>query len=254
MEATALHILDDATVAAYLRDGISPIITRSGDAPGRRATPPTAGATAGLAVALAVAGPSFVHPGISLTALEARIDRGVGMLLRPPARLFIGAGLDPALARQMPVRLDLAGGAPMGGAFIPAHLVPELESLIERRLARFLRRLADAEMDPVATLGLLLDACAVARARGCGLYESLDVIVADAPASWPPGGVRLADRKRLDPVLRRRLEEAAKPPKPVKRPGLVARMLGRGSAVTPNGHAGADAWPGDAVDPGRDDH
>ena len=248
MEATALHILDGAVVAAYLRDGIAAAVTGVPASPGRRAVPPTAAATAGLAIAMAAAGPSFIHPGISLTTLEARIDRGVGMLLRPPARLFIDAGFDPALARQMPVRLDLAGGAPMGGAFVPAHLVPELESLIERRLTRFLHRLADAEMDPVATLGLLLDACATARGRGHGLYESIDVVVADAPATWPPGGVVLADRKRLDPALRACLEAAAKPPKPAKRPGLVARMLGRGPVVTPNGHLGASPWPDD--DPG----
>src|SRR5262245_47864084 len=41
--------------------------------------------------------PTFFHPGISLTTWEARIDRGVGMLMRPPARLAIDGGLEPAL-------------------------------------------------------------------------------------------------------------------------------------------------------------
>ena len=74
---------------------------------------------------------------------------------------------------------------------------------------------------------------------------------ADVPATWPAGGVHLADRKRLDPALRTRLAEAAKPPKPAKRPGLVARMLGRGGpAITPNGHVGLTHCPEDDPGPG----
>ena len=52
------------------------------------------------------------------------------------------------------------------------------------------------------------------------------MITPEAPAADPPGAVvRVADRKRLDVDVRRRLEEAAKPP---KKPRLVARLLGRG--------------------------
>jgi hypothetical protein len=173
-------------------------------------------------------------PGLALTTLEARIDRGVGMLLRPPSRLFAEAGLDVPAARAMPIRLDLASGL-MGGAFVPARLVPQLQDLLDGRLERFARRLNEAELDGVAALGLLYELCAAARARGVGIYEALDVITLDAPASWPPGArVYGPDRKRLDKRLRARLEEAAKPP---RKPGLVARLLGRGRPIGGTGDA-----------------
>ena len=129
----------------------------------------------------------------------------------------------------MPIRLDLSRGL-MGGAFVPARLVPELEALLERRLERFLRRFADAELDAVAAVGLLIESCAAARGHGVGLFEALDVITLDAPESDPPGAVVVpGDRNRLDKALRRRLEEASKPP---KQPGLVARIFGRRRAST----------------------
>jgi hypothetical protein len=162
--------------------------------------------------------------GLALTTLEARIDRGVGMLIRPPSRLFIEAGLATTAARAMPIRLDLSRGL-MGGAFVPARLVPELEALLERRLERFLRRFADAELDGVAAVGLLIEACAAARGAGVGLFEAIDVITLEAPASFPPNArVMPGERRRVPPALRKRLEEAAKPP---KQPGLVARIFGR---------------------------
>jgi hypothetical protein len=179
----------------------------------------------GLAQLLATAGPSFAMHGLAFTPLEARIDRGVGMLLRPPSRLFVEAGLDVTAARAMPIRLDLSRGL-MAGAFVPARLVPDLEALLDRRLERFLRRFAEAELDGVAAVGLLLDACTAARTRGVGLLEALDVIALDAPESDPPGAVVVpGTRGRLDKALRKRLEEAAKPP---KQPGLISRLLGRG--------------------------
>ncbi len=197
--------------------------------PARSPTESEAGAnaiTAGLAQVLASRHPSYAQYGLGLTPLEARIDRGVGMLLRPPSRLFSDAGLDRAMARSMPIRLDLEGGM-MGGAFIPARLIPGLEELIERRTARFLKRLAEAEMDNVAALGLLIEACRYAREAEMGLYEAINVIDPDEPRSWPPGAtVITANRKRLDPHLRKRLEEAAKPP---KRPNAFSRWLKRGA-------------------------
>ena len=195
---------------------------------GRALTGNEAGANAvsyGLACLLATSQPTFLLPSAGLTVWEARIDRGIGMLLRPPSRLFGEAGLPTAAARAMPIRLDLQRGL-MGGAHVPARLVPDLARLLDERMVRLLRRLADAEMDGVAVLGTLMAACAEAMDRGLGLYEALDVITPEAPAADPPGAVvRFADRKRLDPELRRRLEEAAKPP---KKAGLVARLLGRG--------------------------
>jgi hypothetical protein len=190
--------------------------------------------TYGLGQALAAVQPTYVHSGLSLTAWEARIDRGVGMLMRPPARLFIDAGLDVAAARTMPIRLDLSRGM-MGGAFIPARLIPEFERLLETRLERSVRRLVDAELDPVALIGLMFELAAYARQSGLGLYEAIDVVTPDAPDAMPPG-VRLvtADRKRVEPALRRRIEIAAKP---AKKPGLLARVFGRG-ARSGNGRAG----------------
>jgi len=181
--------------------------------------------TYGLARILATAQPTFLLPSAGLTVWEARIDRGIGMLLRPPSRLFGDAGVPVPAARAMPIRLDLHRGS-MGGAHVPARLVPNLAKLLDERTERLLRRLAEAELDGVAILGLLMDACAYATDRGLGLYEALDVVTPEAPDADPPGlQLRVADRKRLDPTLRRRLEDVAKPPKP---PGIVARLLGRG--------------------------
>lgn len=184
--------------------------------------------TYGLAQALAMAHPSFAQQGLSLTTLEARIDRGAGMLLRPPSRLFHEAGLSRSAARSMPIRLDLSRGL-MGGAYIPARLVPEFSHLLDDRMQRWLRRLADAEYNNVATLGLLIEAADYAGARGLGLYEALDVVIPGAPEASPPGAVVVsADASRIDPHLRKRLVEAAKTP---KRPGLLSRMLGRAQPI-----------------------
>ncbi len=257
MEACSLHPLDLALVDRYVRaiaagtddPAVAPLglpnpgweretVARAraayararGD--GSRAEAGANAVSYGLALALAAAEPSFAAEGLSLTSLEARIDRGVGMLVRPPSRLFQEAGLDTAVARAMPVRLDLAGSA-MGGAFVPARLVPDLARLLEDRTARFLRRLAEAEFDAVAALGLLIGACDYAASRGLGLYEALDVVVPDAPGGDPPGArVVVADRRRLDPALRKRLEEAARPP---KQPGLLSRLLRRGPNAPPTG-------------------
>ena len=244
MEACSLHLLDLGVVERFVRllvdDTAAPdlgvadrvwanrllVTARQGYA--RACAGNEVGANAvsfGLAQLLATAGPSFAMHGLALTTLEARIDRGVGMLLRPPSRLFVEAGLDTTAARAMPIRLDLSRGL-MAGAFVPARLVPDLEALLDRRLERFLRRFAEAELDGVAAVGLLMDACAAARARGVGLLEALDVVTLEAPESDPPGAVVVpGDRRRLDKALRKRLEEAAKPP---KQPGLISRLFGRG--------------------------
>ncbi len=190
----------------------------------------------GLGRFLAAAHPSFLGDGVVPTVLEARIDRGVGMLVRPPARLFGDAGLATMAARSMPIRLDLGRGG-MGGAHVPARLVPDLERLIEARTVRLLRRLAEAELDAVPTLGLLIQACAYARERNFGLYEAMDVFAPWTPGGSPPGAeVVWPDRSHLEPGLRRRLEEAAKPP---KRPGLLQRLFGRrpqDGSISGNGH------------------
>ena len=52
------------------------------------------------------------------------------------------------------------------------------------------------------------------------------LVVDGVPSSAPPGAeVVYPDSRRIPKDTRRRLEEAARPPKP---PGLLSRLLGRG--------------------------
>ncbi len=229
MEWMSLHPLDTERVSEFYRqlrpgdpayDGL--LAARAGDGRG------SAQLTLGLARFIAMGEPIFFQEGLSLTTLEARIDRGIGMLMRPPSRLFIDAGLEPAAAHALPIRLDLQQGS-MGGAYVPARLIPDLRRLLDERTARILRRLAEAEYDAVATLGLLIEAVDDVAARGLGLYEAIDAIAPDRPAVLPRGSRLLqADPNRLDRDLRKRLQTALKPE---KQPGLVSRLLGRSRDV-----------------------
>jgi len=173
--------------------------------------------------------PSFTHPGLSLSTWEARVDRGAGMLLRPPSRLLIDAGLDPAIARKLPIRLEMSRGM-MGGAYVPARLVGQFDQTLELRLERTLRRLSDAEWDGVAVLGLMIEMVAYCRSNGYAIYEAMDVVAPDGVGSNTFAQVITADKKRLDKSLRVRLEAAAKPP---KKPGLLARLTRRGNTEEP---------------------
>jgi hypothetical protein len=223
MEWTSLHPLDANMVGAYL-DRIRAAAPQSDSLHSGAGEQGVNVLTLGFARFLAEGSPVFVHDGLSLTTFEARIDRGVGMLLRPPSRLFMDAGLDASIACAMPIRLDLQQGN-MGGAFVPARLIPQMRTILDERMQRILRRLDEAEYDGVAVLGLLIEATDYAAARGLGLYEAIDAISPYHPASWPPGATVLAaDPKRLDRDLRKRLETAAKPE---KQPGLIRRMFGR---------------------------
>jgi hypothetical protein len=226
----SLHPVTVADVSEFLA-----IAASSTDAPGALPIEMLRGGDSrgpellGLALAAFLANrrPSFVLIETSLTSWEAQIDRGVGMLLRPPARLFVDAGLERSLAQQLAIRLDHAGGR-MAGAFVPAHLVGQLEDLLEDRLERDLRRLREAELDPVANMGLILQAVAYARANQTGLIEAIG-----ATDGMDPGArVVVADRSRLPKDLRKRLEAAAKPP---KKPGLIARLLGGRPESNANG-------------------
>lgn len=251
MELTSIHLLDLDVVRAYVAaangtgdlagvpldgDRRTTLIDAARSGRLRAAGGEEAGANAltfGLGQALAAVRPTFFHQGLSLTAWEARIDRGVGMLMRPPSRLFIDAGMDAAVARVMPIRIDLSRGM-MGGAFIPARLIPDLERLLETRLERSVKRLIDAELDAVLVMGLMYEIVAAARQSGMGLFEAIDVVTPDRVEALPPGArIVVADRKRVDAALRKRIETAAKPE---KKPGLLARMLGRG-ARSGNGRA-----------------
>ncbi len=234
MELCSLHPFAPVTVERYVavvQDGADPPVAWSGgwleDARRglRRARAgDEVGANAvgyGLALALSIEHPSFAQSGFGLTAWEARIDRGVGMLLRPPSRLLTDAGLARETAHVLPIRLDLHRGM-MGGAYIPARLVPDLQQLLETRTERFARRLREAEYDPVPTLGLLFEAVTYARERGLGLFEAMDVVMPDLSAGIVPGaGVFGPDSKRLDKDFRARLIAAAKP---ARKPGLLARL------------------------------
>ena len=218
LEWTSLHPLDPDRVDDYLR--------RLG-APAPHDEREANALTLGLARFIAEGQPVFFQQGLSLTTFEARIDRGLGMLMRPPSRLLIDAGMDPVAARSLPIRLDLNAGM-MGGAFVPPRLMPNARAILDERMKRILRRLTDAEYDAVATLGLLIEAVDYAAERGLGLFEAMDAIDPDQPASWPRGAqVLVADVKRLDRDLRKRLEAAAKPD---KKPGLLGRVFGRPAA------------------------
>lgn len=173
----------------------------------------------GLAWALSGEHPAFVQEGFGLTVWEARVDRGVGMLMRPPSRLFIDAGLDRAAVRNMPIRIDLHAGM-MGGAYIPFRLMGDLSQLLETRLERMARRLNEAEYDAFSMLGLLHEAVGYAQERQLGLYEAMDAVGPLIP------GMQLieADKKRLDPELRRRIQAAITPE---KKPGIFGRLFRR---------------------------
>lgn len=188
----------------------------------------------GLARLLGSTAPVFLVPGAGFTHLEARFDRGLGMLLRPPSRLFADAGLEIAAARAMPIRIDAAGGL-MGGAYLPPALAGQFRDHLEQRMERLARRMAEAELDAPAYVGLLLELATYAADQGLGIYEAADVMAPGVPESEPPGlRLLLPNRKRLERGLRQRLEAATRPP---KEPGLLSRLFGRGGAAP-----AADIW------------
>jgi hypothetical protein len=261
MQPSALHPFDPAIAEPFVLalNGITPLSELPGIDPAwseqilaaARAGYERAGAgqerglheiTAAFGQTVAALHPTFQHDGLSLTSWEAQIDRGAGMLLRPPARFLIDAGLDPAIARQLAIRLDFSFGM-MGGAYVPPRLVPQLASLLDHRFDRLVKRLVAAEIDPLPHMSLLLEAVDYARQNGLGLYETLGVVVPEAAGSLPPS-VRIVvfDRKRIDPELRQRIEIAARPP---KEPGRFSRLLGRAKAAPDslppkNGHVHID--------------
>lgn len=173
--------------------------------------------TTGLALAMTTEHPSFLQEGFGLTTWEARVDRGVGMLMRPPARIFVDAGVDRRLVGQMPIRIDLQGGM-MGGAYVPDRLMDKLDELLDQRLERMAKRLKEAEFDPFPMIGLMRQAVDYAKERNLGLYEAIDVVV--------PGMnvIRATEKKQMDPDLRQRIEAAITPE---KKPGIFGRLFGR---------------------------
>jgi hypothetical protein len=74
----------------------------------------------------------------------------------------------------------------------------------------------------VPVMALMLEAVQSAKRSQLGLFEAVDAIWIDAPEVWPPGAnVVFADKRRIEPELKKRLEQATKPP---KKPGLISRL------------------------------
>ncbi len=187
--------------------------------------------TLGLAKALSHSGPLFIHQPFGLSFWEANVDRPIGMLMRPPSRIFQDVGVAAESVRAMPIRLDLQQGM-MGGAYIPARLIHQALTLLDDHMERVVRRLVDAEYDPMATFGLMHEAMRYASARGVGLFEAMDVVGPEGQG-MPGATVIMADRKRLDPDVRDRIEACLQQS---KKPGLMRRLFGRGDPqVQPNG-------------------
>lgn len=175
----------------------------------------------GLAGWLVAQQPVYARQGLSLSSWEARVDRGAGMLMRPPSRLFDDAGLDRSVARSMPIRIE-AGDAMMGGAYVPARLIDAYLERLEQQTERSVRRMNEAELDGPELMGLMLEAARYAASRGYGLYEVIDLLDGADPGSWPPGSRvvwRATDRAEVEQIRLASL--------PAKEPGLIGRLLGR---------------------------
>jgi hypothetical protein len=188
--------------------------------------------TLALANALGAEAPTFAAPGFGLTLWEARVDRGVGMYLRPPARLFRDAGMELDVVRSMPIRIDTNLG-PMGGAYIPPHVLPKVKELLTSREQRMARRLREAELDPVVALTLFGEAVDYALERGQGLFEAQDAVGPGGESVFG-GEVVIGSRDRVPKAERKRIDELSKPP---KKPGLLKRMFGGADdPASQNGH------------------
>jgi hypothetical protein len=244
MEIMSLHPLDDQVVARYVGAVTGavepdpawqpwwprevPVLLERMRAGDERAANEI---TVRLAYALGQRHPTFAAPGFGLTLWEARVDRGVGMYLRPPSRLFRDLGIDLDLIRYMPIRVDTNLGV-MGGAYIPSHLLARVKALLTDREQRMARRLREAEYDPVVALWLFNAAVDYALERGMGLYEALDAVGPAGEAAFG-GEVIVGNRERVPKVERKRIDELSKPP---KKPGLLQRVMGRSGTNGQNGH------------------
>ncbi len=176
--------------------------------------------TLGLAWALAGEHPTFVRQGFGLTTWEARIDRGVGMLMRPPARIFVDAGVPRPAMQSIPIRLEVQAGM-MGGAYVPPRLINDLGELLDSKLERMAKRMNDADYDPFAMIALLHQAVSYARERGLGLYEAQDAVGGPVPGMHV---VEAPEKKRMDTDLRKRIETAIAEE---KKGSLFSRFFGK---------------------------
>lgn len=172
--------------------------------------------SAGLARAMSDSHPTFHYNGFGLTPWEAQFDRGIGMIMRPPARAFVDNGVHPIVTGKMPIRLDLQGGI-MGGAWIPPHLIGNLDQLIDSRLEIWARRMVETEVDPYPMLATMRMVCDEAMAKGVGLIEAINIL--------EPGFqvIETPDRKKMNQDLRGRIDATIEPEKK----GLLGRFFGR---------------------------
>ncbi len=231
MELHTLHPFPDGAAEMFLRQSSEDATSDDGNTDTDPASrfwtrplpqhPRPSDVTFGFAVWLAARQPVFAHPGLSLSAWEARVDRGSGMLVRPPSRLFGEAGLATDIARSMPIRIE-SGDAMMGGAFVPARLVDRYLERLDTNLERSVRRLVEAERDPLPVMSLMYEAARYAAGNGLGLFEAIDVLDPADPSSWPPGARVVAGSH--DRALLERIQLAARPQ---KEPGLIARLFSR---------------------------
>lgn len=171
----------------------------------------------GLVRAMADVHPTFHKHGCGLTPWEAQFDRGIGMLMRPPARVFVDNGVHPLLVATMPIRLDLHGGI-MGGVWVPPHLIDKLDELIDSRLELWAKRIHEAELDPYPLLATLQLATEAAKAHGLGLIEAINVLGPNDRVVETP------EKKRMNPDFRARVEKALEPE---KKPGFMGRLFGK---------------------------
>lgn len=230
MEVVSLHPIEYDVVRSYVA-GVPP------DTLARAATGSVRAANAltfGLAEHLAQHRPSFASRPFGLSFWEAQVDRSLGMLMRPPARLFMDAGMDRRASHAMPIRLETQAGT-MGGAWIPARLIQEALDGFDTHLERSAKRLIEAELDALMALELLRTALVYARDEQVGLFEAQDLIVPGGPGPGQP--VHGPDPGRLPPELLARIEAAIVPP---RKPGLLDRLFRRVELAEPpepaNGH------------------
>jgi hypothetical protein len=229
MEIVSLHPVDDEVVRRYTATVQARLAAHTMPASVRSANQ----ITVGLVEELSRLGPSFASQPFGLSFWEAQVDRSLGMLMRPPSRLFVDAGLDRRLAQAMPIRLEAQAGM-MGGAWIPARLVPEALEGLDDHLERSAKRLVEAELEPALALELMWTALSHARDHGVGLIEAQDVIVPGLQGSHL--SVVGPDLRRLPPDMLSRITTAITP---VKKPGLLDRLFRRVEAEPKpptNGH------------------
>lgn len=174
--------------------------------------------SSGLALAMADELAIFHCDGLGLTPWEATIDRGLGMLMRPPARAFVDNGVHPLLLHSMPIRLDLQGGI-MAGAWIPPHLIDKFDQLVDIRLELWAKRINEAESDPYPLLAAMRMVADEAKATGLGVIEAINVIQPGTQVIETP------NRKQMDQHLRARIDAALAEEKT----GLFNKLFRKGS-------------------------